>query len=794
MRLQGLTVALVLLAATAFELAQIDRGSSLLPIAGNALVEAAIVLAAAWCFRRANHLRVDAPIISPILIAVVVLTFVWEPFSRWMFDAGKPFELLVMTGMRNLMLGLAAAACWRRYEHLAGILSMFLVLFSSTLASQPAFHVLVAVYAAVGVWWLAAMHWEKVRVCLLATHATSVPRPWLILVPALAVIVFVGVAGWDRNRVLSVAAGILPSSGGDGSYDPFAAQGVGDGDALVAGTDHIQSFAPIEDAPFRASDEPSLYDLFNDLYEKPFVPKRVERAVALPPEFAGAAETRMANSEQAGREFSTLRRRGRKRDQSIGDLRSAALFYVAGRTPLHLRMELYDLFDGVQWLPEPDEERALPMTMNRIGKRPWLVFPSIARALDSIATRETHALKVVNLDTSRIPSPAQLRGIHIDLVDDATMFRWSQPGMVSMTRECLPPSVPIHLASVVIDPRQVDRECSAWSGGDRRYQALPVGHQMIAIENLARAWGAGYKRGWSQVEAIAGRLRESYVLDRDARPPADCEFPLADFLLESRRGPDYQFATAAAVLLRTLGYSTRVVSGFYVDPQNYDARRRHTSVHREDVHFWAEVFVSAGTWQTVEAAPGYEVLEPPPGLLERLAAAGMAAWLFAADHAAPLVCGLAVVVILLVNRIALLDRIQTSAWRLRDRGDSRQSLLSALRVLDRRLRWAGLARPHGHTPAGWFFQRVDLERDASVTLSRFFELADWAAFAPDGAGTAQESPAAVRGLCDSALRLANMQRLQPARSRLSTRVAFLWRWLQRAAIEGRLASSNTSTA
>ena len=549
----------------------------------------------------------------------------------------------------------------------------------------------------------------------------------------------------------------------------------------MVGTDHIQSFAPIEDAPFRASDEPSLYDLFNDLYEKPVIPKRLERAIALPPEFAGAAETRMANSEQAGREFSTLRRRGRKRDQSIGDLRSAALFYVAGRTPLHLRMELYDLFDGVQWLPEPDEERALPMTMNRIGKRPWLVFPSIARALDSISTRETHALKVVNLDTSRIPSPAQLRGVHVDLVDDATMFRWSQPGMVSMNRERLPPAVPIHLASVVIDPRQVDREFSAWSGGDRRFQTLPAGRQMVEIENLAGAWGAGHKRGWSQIDAIASRLRESCELDRDARPPEDCEFPLAHFLLESRRGPDYQFATAAAVLLRTLGYSTRVVSGFYVDPQNYDAHRRHTSVHREDVHFWAEVFLSAGTWQTVDAAPGYEVLGPPPGLVERLAAAGMAAWLYAADHAAPLVCGVAVVVILPIHRIALLDRIQTIAWRLRDRGDSRQSLLSALRVLDRRLRWAGLARPQGRTPAGWFCQRVELDRDAGVTLSRFFELADWAAFAPEGAAPVQASSTAVRELCVSALRLANMQRLQPSQSRLSSRVAFLWRRLKRVA-------------
>jgi hypothetical protein len=423
------------------------------------------------------------------------------------------------------------------------------------------------------------------------------------------------------------------------------------------------------------------------------------------------------------------------------------------------------------------------MQMNRVGKRPWLVFPSVPRALDSMATRETHALKVVNLDTSRIPSPVQLRGIHIDLVDDVSMFRWSQPGMVAMNRERLPPSVPIHLASAVVDPRRIDRELSAWTGGERRYQALPAGPQMLEIETLARAWTAGQKRGWSQIEAIAARLRQSYVLDHEARPPEGCEFPLADFLLESRRGPDYQFATAAALLLRTLGYSTRVVSGFYVDPQNYDARRRHTSVHQENVHFWAEVYVSAGVWQTIEATPGYEVLGPPPGLIERLAAAGMAAWLFAAERSIPLICGLMFVVAVLANRFALLDWIQTCAWRLRKRGDSRQSLLSALCVLDRRLRWAGLSRPHGHTPAAWFFQSVELEHDAGVTLARFFKLADWAAFAPEGAAAPQESPPAVRALCDAAMRLANMQKLRPSRSRLSSSATLLWRRLKRAAAE-----------
>jgi hypothetical protein len=45
----------------------------------------------------------------------------------------------------------------------------------------------------------------------------------------------------------------------------------------------VQSFAPIEDAPFMTSHEPSLYDLFDDLYNESMKVERQQRAVSLPP-------------------------------------------------------------------------------------------------------------------------------------------------------------------------------------------------------------------------------------------------------------------------------------------------------------------------------------------------------------------------------------------------------------------------------------------------------------------------------------------------------------------------------
>lgn len=72
----------------------------------------------------------------------------------------------------------------------------------------------------------------------------------------------------------------------------------------------------------------------------------------MPPELLAEIKARMAKSEQAGREFSKLRRSTEPDQKKIRDLESRALLYVAGRVPLHLRMETYDVFDGIDWIAE----------------------------------------------------------------------------------------------------------------------------------------------------------------------------------------------------------------------------------------------------------------------------------------------------------------------------------------------------------------------------------------------------------------------------------------------------------
>ncbi len=159
------------------------------------------------------------------------------------------------------------------------------------------------------------------------------------------------------------------------------------------------------------------------------------------------------------------------------------------------------------------------------------------------------------------------------------------------------------------------------TGGSPHHKFVPAIEGMGRIKDLATQWTTGVPRGWQQVETIARRLREEYQLDDEWRPEAGCPSPVAHFLFISRRGPDYLFASSAALMLRSLGYSTRVVTGFYADPRQFDRKSGHTPVTKEDAHTWVECSLGANYWATVEATPGYEVLDPPPSLIARLFAA-----------------------------------------------------------------------------------------------------------------------------------------------------------------------------
>jgi hypothetical protein len=181
------------------------------------------------------------------------------------------------------------------------------------------------------------------------------------------------------------------------------------------------------------------------------------------------------------------------------------------------------------------------------------------------------------------------------------------------------------------------------------------------------------------------------------------------------------------MLLRSLGYSARLVSGFYVSPERYEIRHRHTAVHADDAHFWCEVHAGSGTWITVEPTPGYEVLGPPPGIGQRILKMLQTGMNAAIRYRTAIGVGLLLLISVFVRRHQLMDTVCTWWWRMFPAADHRRRVLQTIRLLDRRLRYAGLPRPRGMTYSRWMRREPALQRVAPG-LSQFADMANWASF------------------------------------------------------------------
>jgi hypothetical protein len=732
--LHWMTVILALLAGTIFVLADADGGRSQASIWMQLSVEVVLVISGTLIVRRRLAAGSETPLIMPLLVLIVVASLLWEPFQRMFLLAGRPFEMMVMHTQKNMMLAAAILGYQIGYQRLSILAGVALTIFCAAIARQNQVLWLTAIYGFAAVSWMVAGYWDSLRGRLLSGQSRHIPLRWLIIGPCIPLLLLLASASGGQNAI-TVLRGFLPGSGGDGESDPYARSGANDGENLVAGTDNIKSFGPIEDAPFAEDDKPSLYDVFNEAFDEPVRKvKDQDRSIALPPELLADINARMAKSAQSGREFTTLRKSTRPDQKRIKDLKSPALLYVAGRVPLHLRMEIYDVFDGINWIPDKPLEHPPGMAIVPTHGRPWLRVPCGSRSLGLSSDVETHAIKIINLKSNVIPAPLELRAINIDKVDQSDMYGWSQASIPKLNRQSLPEFITINESSECLQRAKLlhHTELTFNAIGDQRRTQLPLLSQMTDVRNLAQQITRDVPDGYARVDAVINHLRSNYVLDRTAVAPESSDFPVSHFLFEAKRGPDYQFATAAALMLRSLGFSTRVVSGFYASPDNFDPQKRHTAVHNADAHFWCEVFIGSSTWITLEPTPGYEVLTPPPGFFARCLIALKVTLKWMLKHWLLTLSIAAVAVTVFLKRHLIQDRVSTAIWVISTSADPRVRVLRTLQLLDSRLVRCGLARPSGTTFPRWMKRLPELSGNA-IHLKEFLRLLELAAYGAEGA-------------------------------------------------------------
>ncbi len=134
------------------------------------------------------------------------------------------------------------------------------------------------------------------------------------------------------------------------------------------------------------------------------------------------------------------------------------------------------------------------------------------------------------------------------------------------------------------------------------------------IAELARSLTEEYENPLDKARILSSYLRGNYRyrLETTAARSSD---PLAHFLFESRQGHCEYFASALAVMLRTVDIPSRVVTGFVAS--EYNPFTGWHVVRMSDAHSWVEVWLPGRGWFGFDPTPSSR-MQPGSQVLARM--------------------------------------------------------------------------------------------------------------------------------------------------------------------------------
>jgi len=163
----------------------------------------------------------------------------------------------------------------------------------------------------------------------------------------------------------------------------------------------------------------------------------------------------------------------------------------------------------------------------------------------------------------------------------------------------------------------VAHEVSFREGGPPDFPVAPPGEDDLGLppelrgplERIARSWTEGAASPEARVEAIAERLRTTFVYSLTFEH-ARRRDPLLDFLLDDHKGQCEYFASAMTLLARAAGVPARVAIGYRVAEEN--TLGGYWVVRERNAHAWSEAFLPGRGFVTVDATPAGAVAGNAP--------------------------------------------------------------------------------------------------------------------------------------------------------------------------------------
>ncbi|HSJ49928.1 MAG TPA: DUF3488 and transglutaminase-like domain-containing protein [Actinomycetota bacterium] len=269
------------------------------------------------------------------------------------------------------------------------------------------------------------------------------------------------------------------------------------------------------------------------------------------------------------------------------------LFAVTATRPAYWRLYALDRFDGLTWSSSDPEANLAGV---ELGSR--AEFPAIVAAPEDSPVLAQRYRILRDLDGPWLPvaHPAE----EVALADGSVRY---QPDLNTVATDArITEGYTYSARSRVVAPTAAELDLIQFGSPERygAYTFLP-GSVDERVGEIARRWTRGEPTPFRQILAIQNHLlRDGFEYDLEVEPTADST-ALLEFLTGTKRGFCQQFATAMAVLVRELGYPSRVAVGFRSGTP--DGGGGYV-VQNLDAHAWVEVFFPGVGWLPFEPTPG----------------------------------------------------------------------------------------------------------------------------------------------------------------------------------------------
>lgn len=282
---------------------------------------------------------------------------------------------------------------------------------------------------------------------------------------------------------------------------------------------------------------------------------------------------------------------------------------IGDHPDLRLRGGVLTLFDGKRWTNPHHEADVLAQGYGRafqlsphvtaFGGREEI---RIARGPKLIPIHYRVLMEPLNTTVIfTIPAAQALfgsfRGIGVD--DDRTFHNLDHERNVTAYEGVSDVSIP--------SPTTLDRlHAAPLPAMPARYLQLPERLDPRIPElahNLTDSQPSTYRRALAIERYLTTKY--AYTLQLPSQSPDD---PLADFLFHRRRGHCEYFASSMAVLLRTVGIPTRVITGFR--GAQFNQVNSTYIIRARDAHSWIEAYIPGAGWTTFDPTPASDAPVP----------------------------------------------------------------------------------------------------------------------------------------------------------------------------------------